>query len=251
MTTDEKLGNASSVASLIDHTLLRPEATLQDIAALCLDAVRFRFATVCINPYWVPFAAERLAGSSVAVCTVIGFPLGANQTRVKLAEAETALLEGARELDMVQNIGAFRSGESSRVRDEIAALASLSHSQAARLKVILETCLLNEEEKVLACQLAVEAGADFVKTSTGFAAAGATVQDVELMRHTVGDAAGVKAAGGIRTLAALREMVRAGADRIGTSAGVKIVVEMDGEQGGAAPVPLSTVRIPGGNPDTY
>lgn len=251
MTRDEKSVDAAAVASLIDHTLLKPEACRDEIERLCREAQRFRFASVCVNPYWVPLAGEILGGSFSRVGTVIGFPLGANQSRIKITEAEAALGAGARELDMVQNVGALRSGDYSIVRDEIASVASLCHSRDAILKVILETCLLTDEQKVSACQLAVEAKADFVKTSTGFAATGATVADVSLMRRTVSNMAGVKASGGIRTLSVLREMVRAGANRIGTSSGVKIIGEMNGEASRAEPMPLSPVRIAGGNPDSY
>jgi deoxyribose-phosphate aldolase len=201
-----------------------------------------------VNPHWVPFAAELLAGASVTVCTVIGFPLGANQLSTKIAEAETALRQGARELDAVQNIGALRSGDYNTVRKEITFLASLCHARDASLKVILENYLLTDEEKVTACRLAAEANADFVKTSTGFAAGGASAADVRLMRRTVPECIGVKAAGGIRTLAALREMREAGANRIGTSSGVKIIAEMNATAG---PVALNAAVFPRGGSDTY
>ncbi len=210
---------------MIDHTLLKPEATRQDVGRLCAEAREFNFATVCINPSWVPFAADALAGSTVRVCTVIGFPLGANESRTKIAEARYALSDGSQEIDMVQNIGALRSGDLELVRKEIAELAESAHSSGAILKVILETCLLTDEQKVTACRLAMEAGADFVKTSTGFSTSGATAEDVKLMRRTVGDRMGVKASGGIRTFPVLREMVAAGANRIGTSSGVNILRE--------------------------
>jgi deoxyribose-phosphate aldolase len=222
-----KLNSPHAVASLIDHTLLKPEATGHDIAAVCEEARHAGFASVCLNPYWVRFAAAQLIGSSVRVCTVIGFPLGANQVRTKVAEAELALSEGARELDMVQNIGALRSHSFDTVEDEIAQLATLAHSGGAILKVILETCLLTDEEKITACRLAARAHADFVKTSTGFSKSGATVADVQLMRQTVGPTIGVKASGGVRSFAALREMVAAGATRIGTSSGVNILHELE------------------------
>ena len=228
------LKTLSSVAALIDHTSLKPEATADDIARLCAEAREWRFASVCINPCWVAFAAEALHGSGVKVCTVIGFPLGANTTRIKAAETEAALAEGALELDMVQNIGALRSGKYDLVQKEIRTLAEVAHSGGAILKVILETCLLSEEEKTTACRLAVDAKADFVKTSTGFSNGGATATDVELMRRTVGIAAGVKASGGIRTLEALRQMVAAGATRIGTSSGVSILSELGGSSESAA-----------------
>lgn len=203
-----------------------------DIERLCEEADHYKFASVCLNPYWVKQAAARLMRSGVKVCTVIGFPLGSNVTAVKCFEAETALDDGAAELDMVMNIGAFLSGDRSVVRDEIAALASIAHSRAALLKVILETCLLSDDQKIDACRIAVGAGADFVKTSTGFAASGATAADVSLMRRTVENRAGVKASGGVRSLQSLREMVDAGASRIGTSSGVLIMREL--QQGSLA-----------------
>lgn len=218
--------DALSIASLIDHTLLKPEAAERDIARVCGEAREFAFASVCINPYWVRFAADQLSGAAARVCTVIGFPLGANTTSAKIAEAEVALSAGARELDMVQNIGAIRSGSLDIVQNEIATLAALAHSTGALLKVILETCLLTEEEKLTSCRLASEAEADFVKTSTGFSTGGATVADVQLMRRAVGESIGVKASGGVRTLQALSQMFAAGANRIGTSSGVNILREL-------------------------
>jgi deoxyribose-phosphate aldolase len=223
---DIDLTNPQSLAALIDHTLLKPEATQHDIARVCEEARRFRFASVCINTYWVSFAAGALAGSGVRVCTVIGFPLGANELRTKVAEAELALREGAQELDMVQNIGALRSLDDRLVQKEIGELAVITHNKHGLLKVILETCLLTDQEKITACQLALESQADFVKTSTGFSTGGATIADVQLMRHTVGERMGVKASGGIRTLENLRAMVKAGANRIGASAGVAILREL-------------------------
>src|SRR5437868_11732702 len=192
----------------------------------CEEAREWGFASACINPCWVRLAVEMLRNSSVRVCTVIGFPLGANDVRTKVAEADNALSDGANELDMVQNIGALRSKDFHLVRNEIADLVHLAHSRGAILKVILETCLLTDDEKITACTLAAEAEADFVKTSTGFSAAGATFEDVRLMRETVGPSIGVKASGGIRTLEALRLMVSAGANRIGTSSGVNILHEI-------------------------
>jgi deoxyribose-phosphate aldolase len=227
---DENLDNASSVAALIDHTLLKPDAARDDIRRLCDEARQFAFASVCINPYWVPVAVDALSYSTVRVCTVIGFPLGANATSTKLAEARLALQEGAREIDMVQNIGALRSGDLASVESEIRELAGLAHAHRALLKVILETCLLSDDEKRSACRLAANAQADFVKTSTGFAASGATVDDICLMRQAVGERIGVKASGGIRTLQALRQAVRAGANRIGTSSGVAILRELYPDQ---------------------
>ena len=216
---------------MIDHTLLKPDATQRDIVRLCAEARQWNFASVCINPCWVRLAVEELSGAPVRVCTVIGFPLGANETGAKIAEAELALAGGAKELDTVQNIGALRSGDNHLVQKEITDLAGIAHASGAILKVILETCLLTNEEKEKACRLAADAKADFVKTSTGFSTGGATVEDVALMRHVVGEEVGVKASGGVRTLAALRDMVRAGANRIGTSSGVGILQELESSVG--------------------
>jgi deoxyribose-phosphate aldolase len=224
------LDQVSAIASLIDQTLLKPEASEVAILALCSGARVHGFAAVCVNPYWVEVAFRELDGSLVKVCTVVGFPLGANEGAAKLYEADRALSHGALELDMVLNIGALRGGDSNSVLAEISQLARLAHGGDALLKVILETCLLNDEEKRRACRMAVEAGADFVKTSTGFSTGGATLEDIRLMRAEVGDRAGVKASGGIRTFSALREMVRAGATRIGTSSGVEIMCEWKTER---------------------
>ncbi len=251
MSVDETLQNPKTVALLIDHTVLRPEAAEEDIARACAEARQFGFASVCVNPYWVRFAVAALSGSGVNVCTTIGFPLGANEVSTKLAEADLALLEGAKELDMVQNIGALRSGHLEAIRNETAQVAGRAHARGAILKVILETCLLTEDEKVSACIVAVESGADFVKTSTGFSKAGATVEDVKLMRQTVGGSVGVKAAGGIRALETVSAMVLAGASRIGTSAGVLIMRELEGRESSHRAQPLSAARVPGGHPDTY
>lgn len=245
------LDSPRAIASLIDHTLLKPEAAQRDVARICDEARQFGFASVCLNPYWVPLAAEALAATSVKVCTVIGFPLGANATPTKRAEADLALTQGARELDMVQNVGALRSGQLDRVAAEIAELAALCHSRGAILKVILETCLLTDDEKVTASRLAAEAGADFVKTSTGFSTSGAIIADVKLMRETVGESVGVKASGGIRTLEVMREMAAAGATRIGTSSGVSILTGLAASDSPQMPAPLHAARIPGGDPDTY
>jgi deoxyribose-phosphate aldolase len=215
--------SAPSIARLIDHTLLRPDAMHADIVQLCREAREYNFASVCVNPYWVPLASAELDGSQVNVCTVVGFPLGATSTEAKAAEAEAALRAGAREIDMVQNIGALRDNDDETVQEEIALVALVCHRAGAIVKVILETSLLSDEQKITACQLAKNAGADFVKTSTGFSSAGATVADVQLMRRTVGSEMGVKASGGIRTLEELIKMLEAGATRIGASAGVKIV----------------------------
>ncbi len=220
------MADLPSIAALIDHTLLKPEATKSDVERLCAEAREWGFASVCVNPFWVPVCVKELEGSTVAVCTVIGFPLGANATEVKRIEAETALRAGARELDMVQNVGALRSGLERVVAEEIAALAATAHEGGAILKVILETCLLTDEQVVRSSELAVEAGADFVKTSTGFSSAGATVAHIRAMRQVVGPSIGVKASGGVRTLEAVREMAAAGATRIGTSSGVSILREV-------------------------
>ncbi len=223
------LDQPAAVASLIDHTLLKPDASRSDIERICSEAREFSFASVCVNPCWVSFAAEQLSGTFIKVCTVIGFPLGANESRSKLFESELALSHSATELDMVLNVGALVSGENQFVLQEIEQIVKVAHSRGSLLKVILETCLLDDPQKRLACELAVEAKADFVKTSTGFGGSGATPVDVALMRETVGDRAGVKAAGGIRSLPVLREMIRAGASRIGTSSGVQILREMSAE----------------------
>lgn len=215
--------SAPNIAKWIDHTLLRADATRPDILQLCREARQYNFASVCLNAYWVPLAARELAGSDVKVCTVVGFPLGATSTEAKVAETESAIAAGAQEIDMVLNIGALRSGEQQAVQQDIGAVVSAAHSRGAIVKVILETALLDDHQKTAACLLAKDAGADFVKTSTGFGPAGATVHDVELMRRTVGPGIGVKASGGIRTLDDFGRMVAAGATRVGASAGVKIV----------------------------
>jgi len=212
-----------SIARLIDHTILKPEATRGDILRLCREAREHCFASVCVNPFWVSAVAAELAGSGVGVCTVVGFPLGANTTGIKRAEAESAVRNGATEVDMVINVGALRSGEYDTVGSDIRQVVEVSHRGGAIVKTILETALLDDNQKAIACALARMAGADFVKTSTGFGPAGATVHDVALMRLAVGPEMGVKAAGGIRTLDDLRKMVEAGATRIGASASVKIV----------------------------
>lgn len=213
------------IANMIDHTLLKPDAKENEIIKLIEEAKEYQFASVCINPYWVPLAAARLQGSGVKVCTVIGFPLGSTTTEVKVFETQDAIHNGAQEIDMVINIGLLKSGEVAKVEADIKAVADATHNKNALLKVIIETCLLTEEEKILACQLAIKAGADFVKTSTGFSTGGATVEDVSLMRKVVGDKVGVKASGGVRNKADFEKMVEAGANRIGASSGVKIVNE--------------------------
>jgi deoxyribose-phosphate aldolase len=215
--------SAPSIARLIDHTLLRPDATRADILQLCREAREYNFASVCVNAYWVPLAASELSGSEAKVCTVVGFPLGATSTEAKVYETEAALRAGAQEIDMVQNIGALRGDDDRAVEEEIALVAAAAHRAGAIVKVILENALLNDDQKMVACRLAKMAGADFVKTSTGFSTSGATVHDVELMRSAVGPDMGVKASGGIRTLADLLKMIDAGATRIGASSSVKIM----------------------------
>jgi deoxyribose-phosphate aldolase len=220
------------LARYIDHTLLKPEATAADIDKLCAEAREFQFASVCINPTWVKRAATNLRGSEVVTCTVIGFPLGATTTAIKAMEARRALREGAREVDMVLNVGALKSGEFEAVREDIAQVAEAAHEVGGLCKVILETALLTDEEKVVASSLAKDAKADFVKTSTGFGSGGATVYDVALMRETVGPDMGVKASGGVRTLEDVEDMIAAGATRIGASAGVQIVGGDEGDTNG-------------------
>ena len=222
------LGETASArdwAKLIDHTLLKPEATDEDIKRLCEEAARYGFASVCVNPTWVRAAACSLHGTGVPVCTVIGFPLGATLSDVKAYEARRAILDGAREVDMVINVGALKSGDDCLVEHDIHMVVEVAHEYEATCKVIIETALLNDDEKVRACQAAKKAGADFVKTSTGFAKGGATVHDVALMRRTVGSELGVKASGGVKGLEDARKMVEAGATRIGASVGVKIAQE--------------------------
>jgi len=213
----------TGIAKLIDHTLLRPDATRDEILRLCREAKQYLFATVCVNPYWVSLAASELVGTPVKVCSVIGFPFGATSTENKMAEAGTALRVGAREIDMVMNIGALRSGDYDTVKVDIQGVVEQSHQADAIVKVILETSLLDDRQKAVACTLARMAGADFVKTSTGFGPSGANAADVSLMRKIVGPEMGVKAAGGIRNLESLRKMTAAGATRVGSSASVKIV----------------------------
>ncbi len=219
------------LARYIDHTLLRPDASAADIDTLCAEAKEHRFAAVCINPTWVRRAAENLHGTDVAVASVIGFPFGAGTTEVKALEARRAIRDGAREIDMVINIGALKSGMHDVVREDIARVSDACREAGAANKVIIETALLTDEEKVIACRLAQQAKADFVKTSTGYAKGGATVFDVALMRETVGPRMGVKAAGGIRTAEDVQDMIAAGATRIGASAGVKIVTGEKGADG--------------------
>jgi deoxyribose-phosphate aldolase len=216
------------IARLIDHTLLKPEATRAQIESLCREAREHGFATVCVNPLWVPLCSTLLRGSDTRVCTVVGFPLGATLPEVKAHEAVRVVAEGACEVDMVMAIGALKSGDYRHVERDVAAVVEASHRGGALLKVIIETALLTDDEKVKACVIVRAAGADFVKTSTGFASGGATAEDVALMRRVVGPDIGVKAAGGVRDLKSAQAMIDAGADRIGASVGVKIVQESRG-----------------------
>lgn len=220
-------GDASLVpvdlAEYIDHTALKPETTADDIDRLCREADQYRFASVCVNPAWVKRAATHLRGTGVKVCSVIGFPLGATTAEIKAMEARRAIRDGAREVDMVINVGALKSGDHATVLADIEKVVDSAHEAGAIVKVILETSLLTDEEKVVASSLAKQAKADFVKTSTGFGGGGATVYDVALMRETVGPNMGVKASGGVRTKSDVEDMIAAGATRIGASAGVQIV----------------------------
>lgn len=216
---------AKPLAKYIDHTLLKPDATQDQIDEVLAQAKQYGFASVCINPYWVVRAAASLRDTDVNVCTVIGFPLGANTTQTKVFETGQAIDEGAQEIDMVRNIGELKAGHNDHVRADIQAVADMTHAKGGLLKVIIEAVLLTDDEKVTACKLAAAAGADYVKTSTGFAAGGATVHDVALMRKTVGDKLGVKAAGGIHTYAEAKALIDAGADRLGASAGIQILKE--------------------------
>ena len=212
-----------SIAALIDHTILKPDATRADVLKVCREAREYHFASVCVNPYWVPVVARELAGSGVKVCSVIGFPLGATTTDAKVAETAGALRNGAQEIDMVINVGALRSGDFDAVKNDIQQVVRVAHQAGAIVKVILETALLDDAQKTAASRLAKAAGADFVKTSTGFSSSGATAHDIALMRAAVGPEMGVKASGGIRTLQDVQAMTAAGATRIGASASVKIV----------------------------
>ena len=227
------------VAARIDHTLLKPDATRAQIEKLCAEAREHGFATVCVNPTWVATCARLLRGTATGVCTVIGFPLGATLPEVKAAEARRTIEDGACEVDMVINIGALKSGDYRAVERDVAAVVGAAHPLGAVVKVIIETALLDDDEKVRACVLSKAAGADFVKTSTGFASGGATVADVALMRRVVGPEMGVKAAGGVKDLKSAQEMIQAGADRIGASVGVKIVQESRGLAAAPASGPAS------------
>jgi len=212
-----------NVSGYIDHTLLKANATKQQVIKLCREAEQFNFASVCINPHYVPLAKGELEKSSVKICTVIGFPLGANKSEIKAQEAKKAIADGADEIDMVVNLGALLSNDEKTVIDDI--LAVRQQTQGKILKVIIETAYLTDSQKISVCQMAKSAKADFVKTSTGFAPSGASVQDIKLMRQTVGEEMGVKASGGIKNLQAALDMLKAGATRLGTSSGVEIVTE--------------------------
>jgi deoxyribose-phosphate aldolase len=211
-----------SIASIIDHTLLKPETTEDQIVKLCQEAAEYSFASVCVTPTWVKKAAYELKGTEVDVCTVVGFPLGANTPEVKAFETNNAIENGATEIDMVLNIGALKQGNVDLVEEDMRAVQEAAEGRALT-KVILETCLLTDDEKRTACEIALKAGLDYVKTSTGFSFGAATIEDVELMRQAVGNKAGVKASGGVKTLQDAEDMVKAGATRIGASAGVQIV----------------------------
>ncbi len=222
------------IPGMIDHTLLKPQATAAQISRLCDEAVDFGFAAVCVNGSYVPLVAQALAKQDVKVCTVVGFPLGATDQQAKAYEAECAIEQGAQEIDMVINIGALKSGDLRTVHHDIASVVLACHAYDDVLcKVIIETVLLTDEEKIIACQIAKEVRADFVKTSTGFAGGGATVEDVSLMRSIVGDSIGVKASGGVRSLADAVAMIEAGATRIGASSGVAIAQEIAGNTASA------------------
>lgn len=223
-------GAPADVASMIDHTLLKPDATRKNIEELCREAAQFKFATVCVNPTWVALASRLLAGSGVGVCSVVGFPLGATTPDGKGYETQRAIFDGAREIDMVINVGALKSGDLRAVERDIEAVTSPCRSCGALSKVIIEAALLTDDEKITACTLAKAGGADYVKTSTGFASGGATAADVALMRRVVGAEMGVKAAGGVRDFEGMKAMIAAGATRVGASAGVKIVQQSRGEQ---------------------
>lgn len=224
--------NDKTLAGMIDHTLLKPDAIESEITVLCEEALKYKFASVCVNPSYVKFCSEIIKGSHVKVCTVIGFPLGATTTESKQFEAEEALSNGAGEIDMVINIGKLKNGEFKFVFDEIKLLADTAKRSSAICKVILETALLTDEEKIIACIICKQAGAGFVKTSTGFSKSGATAEDIALMRYVVGNSIGVKASGGIRTREDAEIMIKSGASRIGASAGIKIVAGGNKADGG-------------------
>ncbi len=225
MTHSNQLSDGKDIASFIDHTLLKPDATQEQIIQLCMEARQNQFASVCVNPTHVNLCAQLLRDSGVETCTVVGFPLGANTTAAKVFETQDIVGQGATEVDMVINVGALKSKNYAAVLNDIASVTNAAHEGDAIVKVIIEAALLTDEEKVIACQLSQAAGAEFVKTSTGFGPGGATVEDVALMRKTVGPDMGVKAAGGVRSLEDALAMIAAGATRIGASAGVAIVKE--------------------------
>ena len=229
-TTTTDTGGTGNIASFIDHTLLKPEAGEADVLKVCAEAAEYAFKSVCVNPIWVKTVKKALKDSGVLTCAVVGFPMGATPTDVKTFEARGAVLDGADEVDMVINIAAARAEDKGALVEDIASVAEAVHAGDAILKVIIETALLNDNQKVLACEAAAEAGADFVKTSTGFNGGGATAEDIALMRRTVGPDLGVKASGGVRSLADAQAMIAAGATRIGASSGIAIV---KGEQGSA------------------
>ena len=218
-----------SIAKYIDHTLLKPESTAEQITQLCREAQKYHFASVCVNPVNVKLCADLLSGSGIKICSVIGFPLGATTTKVKAFETENAIKDGASEIDMVINIGALKGRNLELVAKDVMAVVEVAHAANAIVKVIIETALLTYEEKVIACLICKEAKADFVKTSTGFSTAGATVEDIHLMHRIVGSQMGVKAAGGIRSLDTLQQMIESGATRIGATVGVKIMQELQGK----------------------
>lgn len=239
-------GGGGLIAGLIDHTLLKADATAAEVEALCREAAENTFATVCVNPAWVALAARQLRGSGVGVCSVVGFPLGATTPDVKAYETRRAIVDGATEIDMVINVGALKSGDLRLVEQDIEGVAAACRACGATSKVIIEAALLTDDEKVTACTLAKAAGADFVKTSTGFGPGGATVADVALMRRVVGADMGVKAAGGVRDLEQMQAMVAAGATRVGASAGVRIVRESQGGVPAAA-----KAQAPAAKPGSY
>jgi len=234
-----------SVAKYVDHTLLKPQASLEDVRKVCDEAKQYNFASVCVNPSYIKFVAEQLAGSGVTPCVVVGFPLGATPPEVKAEETKAVVNNGAKEVDMVINVGAVKSGDWSLVQRDIEAVVNAARGRAD-VKVIIETCLLTDEEKVKACTVSKQAGADFVKTSTGFSTGGATVEDVRLMRQTVGPVMGVKASGGVKTFADAVAMVEAGATRLGTSSGAAIV-SGEGEQSNCINCGRCQTTCPTGN----
>lgn len=236
----------SSLAGMIDHTLLKANATAEQVTKLCREAAQYHFASVCVNTCYVPLAAKLLEGSGVAVCCVVGFPLGAMATHSKAEEAREAAASGAKEVDMVVNVGAIKSGDWKYVQNDIKKVVEASAEGGAIVKVIIETCLLTDEEKVKACQASKEAGAAFVKTSTGFSTGGAKAEDVALMRRTVGSSMGVKASGGIGNYDDAMRMIKAGASRIGTSHGIEII-KSENAAGSGNLSDLKSLNYPGSN----